>query len=39
LLEASGCSSAWIEHCFWEAGAEGSNPFTPIASLFTGTLD
>ena len=27
--EVTGCSSVWLEHCFWEAGAVGSNPIIP----------
>jgi hypothetical protein len=32
-LPYSGCSSVWIERCFWEAEVVGSNPITPIHKL------
>ena len=35
----SGCSSAWLERCVWDAEVAGSNPVTPkIFSCFALSL-
>ena len=30
LFIISGCGSAWLERCAWDAEVAGSNPVTPI---------
>ena len=38
-LNATGCSSAWIEHRFWEAEVADSNSVTPTCQFHDWHLD
>ena len=33
-----GCGSAWLERLVWDQEAAGSNPVTPITSIYAGVV-